>query len=43
MEFIGIDPGFSGGISAIDKDGNILDLIAMPVVKLKDKKSNGLK
>jgi crossover junction endodeoxyribonuclease RuvC len=39
MEFIGIDPGFSGGISAIDKDGNILDLIAMPVVKLKDKKS----
>ena len=28
--FIGIDPGFSGGIAVLDKDGKVKDLTKMP-------------
>lgn len=34
---IGIDPGFSGGISVLDLKGNIVRVLPMPILKLKSK------
>lgn len=34
MIYIGIDPGFTGGIAVLDKDAAIIELEDMPVIKV---------
>jgi crossover junction endodeoxyribonuclease RuvC len=38
--YIGIDPGFNGGIAILDKTGKIVEKLPMPILKLKSKEGS---